>query len=117
MLRIGLDLDHTVYGFPAFFREFIAAMHAAGHKIYVTSNHLRERWPHDQERLRALGIDPDTLSPNLMQQGPHDFGLDHKTWMSKQVDYMFDDAGAEFQSRTPTPVFVAPYHKSEDKRR
>jgi len=112
-LTIGLDLDQTIYGFPRFFAAFIPAMHAAGHRLCVTSNHLRSRWPEDCERLRALGIDPDMLDPHLMQQGPIDHGRAHKRWMAKHVDFMFDDM-VGFNEITKTVVFVCPHEKAED---
>lgn len=115
-MRIGFDLDQTVYGFPEFFRVLIPPLHAAGCKLYCTSNHLRGQWPDDCERLRALGIDPDMLDPSLMQQGPKDHGWAHKKWMAQHVDYMFDDFEG-LQDLTQTPVFICPHKKASDWRR
>jgi len=115
-LKIGVDLDHTVYGFPGFFVPFIAAMVEAGHKFYCTSNHLLRQWPEDEKRLRALGIDPKNIDPSLMQTGPVDEGAANKARMAEHCDFVFDDAADRFQSLTKTPVFKCPFHKAAEVR-
>lgn len=111
-LKIGVDLDHTVYGFPSFFAAFIPTMSSAGHKFYCTSNHLKDKWPQDRERLRGLGIDPDLIDPSLMQEGPKDEGAENKARMANECDFVFDDAAKAFQHLTATPVFNCPFHKA-----
>jgi hypothetical protein len=38
-MRIGLDLDGTVYQYPEFFRDLIESFHAMGHEFFCTSSH------------------------------------------------------------------------------
>lgn len=109
-MKIGVDLDHTIYGFPEFFAAFIPAMTAAGHKFYCTSNHRRSQWPQDCERLRILGIDPDLIDPSLMVENPD--GAKEKGRMSDQLDYTFDDHADHFQALTQTPIFKCPAEKA-----
>jgi hypothetical protein len=117
-LTIGLDLDHTVYGFPEFFKPFIEAMTAAGHKIVCTSNHLRKNWPKHCEKLRALGINPDLIDPSLLygkDRLPSRDGPSHKGRMADRCDFVFDDHADVFQQLTKTPVFKAPKEKAADR--
>lgn len=55
-MKIGVDLDHCVYGFPKFFAEFIPAMVDRGHQFYCTSNHLRAEWELDVKNFILLGL-------------------------------------------------------------
>lgn len=114
-MKIGLDLDQTIYGFPEFFKVFIDAMHNAGHELFITSNHIRPRWENeDCPKLVRLGIDTTKLNPELMQTGPEDEGVKHKVKMSQYVDYMFDDM-QNFNSLTNTVIFQCPFQKAIDK--
>lgn len=105
-MKIGLDLDGTVYGYPEFFREFIPAMVARGHQFFVTSAHGRDVWDKDCEMLRALGIDPDMISPSMMYQTSHT-DLEKKGQQAKQLDVVFED-DPRVQRFTNTPVFAMP---------
>lgn len=121
-MKIGVDLDHTVYGFPEFFRAFIPAMVAAGHEVYCTSNHLRSVW-HDEDcpRLKRLGINTDLISPSLLSGDPRpgkpnvSADRNHKAWMADQCDYVFDDLGEKLQRLTKTPVFGVPKKLARDR--
>lgn len=102
-MKIGLDLDGTVYQYPEFFRDLIETFHALGHQFYCTSSHARSEWPQDCERLRALGIDPDKISPDMMFPERHgDIGL--KAKQADSLDLVFDD-DSRIQTLTGTPVF------------
>lgn len=115
-MKIGLDLDHTVYGFPEFFRAFIPAMAAAGHTFYCTSNHKRSSWePRHVPNLRKLGIDPDLIDPSLMhetQQFLKGGGPQNKARMADCCDVVFDDHARHFQNLTKTPIFETPGDKA-----
>lgn len=119
-MRIGLDLDHTVYGFPEFFREFIPAMVARGHEIVCSSNHTIEQWHReDIERLTALGIDPGLFDTSLMPRQPvtgttKEKRQNHKAPLADQLDIVFDDHADIFQPLTKTPVFKCPGKLSTD---
>lgn len=111
-MKIGVDLDQTVYGFPEFFGPFITIMSASGHKFYCTSNHNKSQWIDDERRLRKLGINPDLIDPSLMFENPE--GAKEKAWMSDQVDITFDDHADHFQQLTTTPVFRCPGEKAKE---
>ena len=102
-MKIGLDLDGTVYQYPEFFRELINAFAALGHEFFCTSSHARHEWPSDCERLAALGIDATKISPALMNPTRHgDIRL--KARQADLLDLVFDD-DARIQALTGTPVF------------
>lgn len=102
-LKIGLDLDGTVYAYPDFFRDLIDSFYMAGHRFFCTSSHARSEWPEDCERLRKLGIDPDKISPDLMYAERH--GHIHlKAKQADRLDLVFDD-DSRIQSLTSTPIF------------
>lgn len=103
-MKIGLDLDGTVYEYPEFFRDLIETFHALGHRFFCTSSHARSEWPEDCERLKKHGIDPDKISPDLMYHHRH--GHIHlKAKQADQLDIVFDD-DVRIQSLTKTPVFA-----------
>lgn len=97
-MRIGLDLDGTLYAHPKFFAALIPAMHAAGHEFYCTSAHSRSNWdaagyqgqPPDRERLLALGIPAELIRPDILHQEPHG-DLAIKGRACDQCDVVFDD--------------------------
>lgn len=102
-MKIGLDLDGTVYSFPAFFAAFICAMNPQGHKFYCTSSHGRDEWPQDLERLFKLGIQGDLIDPSLMHHERHgDLAIKGKA--ADYCDVVFDD-DVRLASYTRTPVF------------
>jgi hypothetical protein len=105
-MKIGLDLDGTVYGYPEFFKEFIPAMVARGHQFFCTSAHGRDVWDLDCERLRAIGIDPDMISPDIMFPTSHT-DLAKKGGQAEQMDVVFED-DPRVQRFTKTPVFAMP---------
>lgn len=105
-MKIGLDLDGTVYGYPDFFKEFIPAMVARGHEFFVTSAHGRDTWDKDCERLRALGIDPNMISPEIMNPVSHT-DLRIKGAQANLMDYVFED-DPRVQRFTDTPIFAMP---------
>lgn len=119
-MKIGLDLDHTIYGFPEFFKEFIPAMAARGHVFYCTSNHTQEQWNReDVSRLREIGIDPDMIDTSLMPiSDPSGDDLTrrtkHKSEISVSCDVIFDDHADLIQPLTKTPIFKVPGKLSED---
>lgn len=89
-MKIGLDLDGTVYAHPEFFAAMIEAMTAAGHQFFCTSSHARSEWPDDCIRLRCAGINPDLISPELMYSERH--GHVHlKGKQADKLDAIFDD--------------------------
>jgi hypothetical protein len=114
-LRIGFDLDQTIYGFPHLFREIIPALAKAGHKIYCTSNHSQQTWKEtDEQRLRSLGIDPALFDISLMRQrGTNTDGPANKARMAEHVDLVFDDFDV-MNDLTKTPVFTCPHRKAQD---
>lgn len=89
-MRIGLDLDGTVYAHPEFFREMIHAMSAAGHLFFCISSHARNEWPDDRERLNAIGINADLISPEMMYDVRHG-DVSKKSRQANQLDVIFDD--------------------------
>lgn len=118
-MKIGVDLDHTVYGFPEFFRAFIPAMVAAGHEVYCTSNHARGRWENrDRSILQSMGIDPDLINPQYLPDKPVN-GPDrhwvHKAPVADQMDVVFDDHAKRIQPHTNTPVFGVPGKFASDR--
>ena len=89
-MRIGLDLDGTVYAHPAFFGAMIQAMAADGHTFFCTSSHGRDEWTTDCIRLESLGIDPTLISPVLMSAHRHG-NIALKSQQASQLDAIFDD--------------------------
>jgi len=102
-MKIGLDLDGTIYAYPEFFAELMKAMAARGHRFYCTSSHGRSQWElEDVPRLRALGIDASLLSPELLYPLQHgDIRL--KGMAADWCDIVFDD-DANLAQHTKTPV-------------
>lgn len=99
-MRIGLDLDGTVYAHPQFFAAMIEAMAKDGHQFFCTSSHARSEWPKDCERLRERGINPDLISPEMMYDTRH--GHVHlKGQQADRLDVIFDD-DFRVQSHTNT---------------
>lgn len=117
-MRIGIDLDQCVFGFPAFFAAMINAMLNAGHTFLVTSNHFMDKREEDKQKLQEIGIDPEKLDWSLMPDVAPVEGFDgpqHKRWMADQCDYIFDDF-ARLNQLTMRPVFVVPAGKAKDKK-
>lgn len=103
-MKIGLDLDGTVYSHPAFFAEMIHAMTARGHTFHVISSHGRGEWePDDVPRLIAKGVPAELIDPSLMHHARHG-ELSIKGRAADQCDFVFDD-DTRLQSHTRTPVF------------
>jgi hypothetical protein len=104
-MKIGLDLDGTVYAHPAFFAELIRAMAAAGHKFYVISSHGRGEWePEDVPRLEKLGVPASLIDPSLMHHTRHG-ELAIKGRAADACDFVFDD-DTRLRQFTRTPVFA-----------
>lgn len=119
-MKIGVDLDHTVYGFPEFFREFIPAMAARGHQFFCTSGHTRDRWERDRELLAEIGIDADLINPCHMPETPArgetiELRQRQKASVAGLMDLVFDDHADFIQPHTTTPIFRCPGKLSADK--
>jgi hypothetical protein len=111
-VRIGLDLDDTVFAWPEFFRELIVAMSDRGHLFFCTSGRGRAAWESEiVPQLLALGIDPDLINPSLMtpERTPH---VTDKARMADQLDLVFDDDAGRIQRHTHTPVFFVPQKRT-----
>lgn len=89
-MKIGLDLDGTVYAHPQFFAALVSAMSAAGHEFFCISSHGRHEWEKDCERLRSLGVDPSLISPDMMYPQRHG-DVSKKSAQADQLDVIFDD--------------------------
>ncbi len=104
-MRIGLDLDGTVYANPEFFGELVAALSARGHRFFCISSHGKDEWlAHDVSRLQELGISPALISPELLQSTTHGH-LHLKGAAADQCDVVFDD-DVRLREFTRTPVFA-----------
>lgn len=120
-MRIGLDLDRTVYGYPHFFAEFIPAMVARGHQILCTSNHLKIVFENeDRQRLESIGIDPDIIDISLLSTEPRNgkptvaADPQQKKKMYDTLDLGFDDLAHKIQEQTQTPIFSTPGRLAAD---
>ena len=89
-MKIGLDLDGTVYAHPLFFAAMIESMSEAGHTFYCISSHGRDEWPEDCKRLLAHGINPDRISPEMMYDNRHG-SVQKKGGQANRLDVIFDD--------------------------
>jgi hypothetical protein len=117
-MRIGIDLDQCVFGFPEFFELMINCMlENPNVSFHVTSNHFPDRVESDKQKLTEIGIDPNRLDWSLMpQEQTENFdGVQHKKQMADSCDICFDDF-VKLNQFTETPVFVAPNGKAQDKR-
>lgn len=102
-MKIGLDLDGTVYAHPAFFTEMMNAM-SGKHQFLCISSHGRNEWEDDKKKLTALGIPADEIDPSLMHPARHgDLGI--KGRAADQCDIVFDD-DVRLAQFTRTPVFA-----------
>lgn len=109
-MKIGLDLDGTVYAHPAFFAEMISAMSSAGHQLFCISSHGRHEWEEtDVKRLTDLGVPAQLICPDLMNVVRHG-DLAIKGHAADQCDIVFDD-DVRLANYTKTPV-MAPLVKS-----
>lgn len=89
-LKIGIDLDGTVYSNPDFFGAMITSMHKDGHEFYCISSHAKSDWDQDQRKLKLLGINPDLISSEMMYDERH--GHIHlKAKQADKLDFIFDD--------------------------
>ncbi len=114
-MKIGVDLDHTVLGFPEFFRAMIPVMVAAGHTFHCTSGRAYEDWALYRVRLRAVGIDPDMIDHSLLLPRKEKRTRRTKPNMADQLDLVFDDDADAFQARTQTPIFKTPRIRAADR--
>jgi hypothetical protein len=103
-MKIGLDLDGTVYAHPGFFAEMIHAFTAAGHTFFCISSHARAEWPEDCERLAKRGVPHELIDPSLMNPTRHG-ELSIKGRACDACDFVFDD-DTRLQGYTRTPVFA-----------
>ena len=104
-MRIGLDLDGTLYSHPEFFAELIAALSSRGHTFYCISSHARSDWDAtDMSRLQAMGVPAQLIDPSLMHPERHG-ELSIKGRAADKCDLVFDD-DVRLQSHTRTPVFA-----------
>lgn len=101
-MKIGLDLDGTVYAHPEFFAELIKSMTEAGHEFYCVSSHGRDQWENDCERLMKKGVPAYLISPDLMQDKRH-ASIKIKGDTASKLDLVFDD-DFRIQQFTSTPV-------------
>ena len=115
-MKIGLDLDGTIYGFPEFFREFIPAMIAQGHEIYCSSIHTQEQWKNnDPQKLQKLGINPNMINSSLLPnyfipKSKEQLRAKYKGTIADSLDIVFDD-DPKIQQYTKTPIFKCPKKK------
>ena len=104
-MKIGLDLDGTVYSYPAFFADMIRGMVPLGHVFFSISSHGRSEWDTtDVPRLLAMGVPAELIDPSLMHQERHG-DLKIKGLAADKCDLVFDD-DKRLQSFTQTPVFA-----------
>ena len=102
-MKIGLDLDGTVYLHPAFFADLISGMTLLGHTFFCISSHARSEWEtSDVPRLMSLGIPTHLIDPSLMHHTRHGH-LDIKGRACDLCDVVFDD-DARLKNHTKTPV-------------
>lgn len=119
-MKFGLDLDHTVYGFPELFRELILALRARGHSFVCTSNHTKAQWEkRDKKRLRDLGIDPDWIDASRLPEstvtGPSlEARQSQKAPLADDLDYVFDNHADIINRHCKTPVLKLPQEKALD---
>jgi hypothetical protein len=112
-MRIGLDLDGTVYNHPACFAEMVVAFHARGHTFHCISAHGLDEWlVSDVHRLRAIGIDPDLIDSSLLHPTRH-IHLHLKGKAADRCDLVFDD-DSRLMDYTKTPVF-SPMPRAQDR--
>lgn len=108
-MKIGLDLDGTVYKFPQFFARLIESMSAMGHEFYSISSHSRQEFDHDdRKRLDDLGVPEHLISSELMNKTRHG-DLCIKGMAADKCDIVFDD-DPRLKDYTSTPVFVPMGH-------
>ena len=115
-MKIGLDLDGTLYGFPEFFKAMIESMVKDGHKFYCASNWKRSKWEWHKKKIAHLGINPDLISPELLDSKQHFLRKDgpkNKARMADQLDVVFDDHADHIQHLTKTPIMKCPGKKAK----
>lgn len=101
-MKIGLDLDGTVYSYPEFFKRLIEG--CRGIQFYCISSHGRNEWSDDMTRLNEMGIPAYEISPLLMHHERHG-DLSIKGKAADKCDIVFDD-DIRLKDYTKTPVFV-----------
>lgn len=106
-MKIGIDLDDTLYKYPEFFKMLMQGTA----EFYCTSGHTIQQFEaEDRQRLTELGFDVDKLDLSLLADGDHG-GLSGKEWKAKiasQLDFVFDNHADVFQPLTKTPIFKVP---------
>jgi len=110
-MKIGLDLDGTLYGFPKFFKAMIESMVRDGHEFFCTSNWQRSKWDWHRKKIAYLDIDPDLISPELLDNERHFLrkdGPQNKARMADLLDIVFDDHADHIQHLTATPIMKCP---------
>ena len=102
-MKIGLDLDGTLYAHPKFFSAMIDAMSEKGHTFHCISSHSKQQFrDHDYQKLKDLGINSDLIDPSLMYHMQHG-DLNIKGQAASQCDIVFDD-DVRLAQYTKTPV-------------
>ena len=109
-MKIGLDLDDTVYQFPEFFKKL---MELEGVEFFVTSGHTLEDFlKYDCPHLDQLGFDVKNLNASLLVSSTEQYeqmtGAKFKAQLADQLDYVFDNHADIFQKLTKTPIFKVP---------
>lgn len=108
-MKIGFDLDGTLYQFPDIFKKLCEALHGFRHDLYIVSNHSSEAWQADSERLAKMGFDPRWFDISLLSPAEGDATVGRKkALMADKMDMVFDDMNVNFQYLTNTPVFKVP---------
>jgi len=92
-MKIGIDLDGTLYQHPVFFCELIRGMTKLGHKFLCISSHARSEWDaNDKKQFEYIGaLDVwEMIDPSPMNHKRHG-SLEIKGKACNQCDFVFDD--------------------------
>lgn len=116
-MKVGVDIDQTLLGFPEVFKHLIPALIRDGHEVYCTTGHPIDRWPRKRKQLKRAGIEPGWLDTSLMKTAEElraVQGVTYKAHMADQLDVVFDDHADRLQEHTATPIFKVPGRKAQD---
>jgi len=79
-------------------------------------NWKRSKWEWHKKKIAHLGINPDLISPELLDSKQHFLRKDgpkNKARMADQLDVVFDDHADHIQHLTKTPIMKCPGKKAK----
>ncbi len=111
-LNIGLDFDGTVTAAPNIFKDFVAAMRAAGHKVYIVT--MRYASEEGEINYWRRYVD-DVIFTGRQAKAPamEAKGIPIHIWIDDNPQAIHMSATQIWGTQTPEGVVHSPTHDKE----